>query len=49
MFNPIILDEDKSESSVEIRVENEEEESEEPCKILIIQPDSEVCLLVYFR
>jgi len=49
MFNPIILDEDKSESSVEIKDENEVEESEEPDKILIIDPDSEVCLLlIYF-
>ncbi|TGZ46494.1 Serine/threonine-protein phosphatase [Temnothorax longispinosus] len=41
MFNPIILDEDKSEGSVEIGGENEGEESEEPDKILIIDPDSE--------
>lgn len=48
MFNPIILD-DRSEGSPEIQAENEEEESEEPDKILIIDPDSEVCLLsVYF-
>lgn len=45
MFNKIILDEDKSEGSPEIQAENEIEEFEEPDKILIIDPDSEVCLL----
>lgn len=49
MFNPIILDDDRSESSIEIRAENEGEESEEPDKILIIDPDSEVSLPIYFR
>lgn len=46
MFNPIISDEDRNESSAEIRAENEGEEFEEPDKILIIDPDSEVCFFL---
>lgn len=39
----IVSEEDKSEGSVDMEVENKEEESEEPEKIMIIDPSSEVC------
>lgn len=41
-----LSEEDRSEISVEMEVDNEEEEIEEPDKILIIDPDSEVCIIV---
>ena len=47
MFN-LIVDESKSENSAEIKTENEGEDSEEPDKILIIDPDSEVCFLLNY-
>jgi len=46
MFNLIV--ENKSENSAEIKAENEGEDSEEPDKILIIDPDSEVCFLLNY-
>lgn len=45
MTYSIILEEDKSEGSVDMEVENKEEESEEPEKIMIIDPNSEVCVI----
>jgi len=48
MFDLFISEEDKSEGSAEMEVENEGEKTEELDKILIIDPDSEVCNIVLF-
>jgi len=48
MFVPTVSEEDKSEGSAEMEVENEGEKTEELDKILIIDPDSEVCNIVLF-